>query len=506
MTTPKTPLIRWLQFLGKVEFTTALLLGGVVIMTVGTILESRESREIAWSAVYGTAWFDIFLFLIGINLIIAVINRIPIQRHQWPFVLTHFAIVILLCGAWISRTAGFEGRMFIYEGNRENRIYLEGSEIQTRWTPQPGAASAGEVIASSFPLPKHGRLANEELKEEDERGPGIRIAEHVPDGVIEYGLREGGAGDPPGIEFLLSSGDQRLRQWLIADDPEFGRKDFGAVEIEFRRVGSNGVRGSHPDTGAAVHIAPRDGGRAIQIPLPVSLGEDLPIGPGLVARVREYFQRALVVGGKLTEAASGASNPAVIVEIRSENRSELYTIFGHYPDFGTVDGRDPERPLVATVHLELSPAPSKPRIAVLAGPGNELRLQLSGPSGASPPIPAALGRNELLAGFGLRLDRLIANASAASDVVPTPPGRVGSGEYVRLEIAANGTRQSMWVDHTGNFRGYRLNGNGMLEVAFGAQTRELPFSIALKEFELTAARSGSNRTRRTSQLTMQSSR
>ena len=46
MPTPKTPFIRWLQFLGRVQFTTALLLGGVLIMTVGTIIESRGSREI----------------------------------------------------------------------------------------------------------------------------------------------------------------------------------------------------------------------------------------------------------------------------------------------------------------------------------------------------------------------------------------------------------------------------------------------------------------------------
>jgi hypothetical protein len=52
MNAPRSLLIRLLRFLGKVQFTTVLLLAGVVIMTIGTILESRGSREIAWSAVY----------------------------------------------------------------------------------------------------------------------------------------------------------------------------------------------------------------------------------------------------------------------------------------------------------------------------------------------------------------------------------------------------------------------------------------------------------------------
>jgi len=149
-----------------------------------------------------------------------------------------------------------------------------------------------------------------------------------------------------------------------------------------------------------------------------------------------------------------------------------------------VNGREPERPLVATVHLELPDAPSKPRLAILLGPDNGLHIQLSGPAGTSPATPAALGRNELLAGFGLRLDRLMANARAARGVVPAPPGSAGGGEHVRLETTVSGTRQSLWLNHTGSFRELSLNGSGALAAAFGPQTRELPFSIALKEFEL----------------------
>ncbi len=76
-----SPLIRLLRFLGKVQFTMVLLLGGVVIMTVGTILESRESREVAQSLVYGAVWFDVFLFLIAANLAIAVISAAFLRRR-----------------------------------------------------------------------------------------------------------------------------------------------------------------------------------------------------------------------------------------------------------------------------------------------------------------------------------------------------------------------------------------------------------------------------------------
>jgi hypothetical protein len=156
MTASKSPLVRFVQFLGKVKFTTVLLLGGAVIMTVGTIVESRESREVAWSAIYGTLWFDVFLLLIGVNLVVAVVNRIPIQRHQWPFVVTHFSIVTLLVGAWISTTFGYEGRLVVTEGSEESRLLLDTSEIRTRWLPgahgsDPGHTHDGGVEAV-FPV------------------------------------------------------------------------------------------------------------------------------------------------------------------------------------------------------------------------------------------------------------------------------------------------------------------------------------------------------------------
>jgi len=489
MTAPKSPLIRFIQFLGKVKFTTVLLLGGAVIMTIGTILESRGSREIAWDAVYGTAWFDLFLFLIGINLIIAVVNRIPIQRSQWPFVLTHFAIVVLLLGAWISRTYGYEGRMFIYEGSQENRIFLDGEQIQVRWTPPTGA---GEATEFTFPLSKRDLLAKRVLREEGEHGPGIRIAEYIPEGVARFELREGGAEDPPGVEFTVTSGEQQLQHWLIAGDPRFGRQDLRSLEVEFRQLASSGNRRTLIGAGATLSITPRAGSEAVQIPLPAEIGAEIPLGPGLVVWVRTYYENVVEVEGLLAEGATGTSNPAAIVEIRSEEASEIYTLFGREPERNSVTGRGSGRPLVESVQLGLPELPSKPRIAVLLGPGGELYLQASDPAGVSPAVPVKLGQDVSLAGYRMRVDRLLANARSEHGAVPAPPGRPADGEFLRLEASVNGTPQSLWLNPTGQFRETRLAGGGTLAAAFGPQTREVPFSIALKEFELVTY-PGSNR-------------
>ena len=194
--------VRFLRFLGKVEFTMALLLGGAVIMTAGTILESREGREVARSLVYGAAWFDVFLLLIALNLTTAVVNRIPIKRHQWSFVLVHFSIVLLLAGAWVSRTFGYEGRMAIHEGGEESRLSLDSSEIRARWNA--GTTEDWDVEAT-FPLPQALRHTGRRLQEEGERRPGIRIVDYTRDGIASAGLGEAGEGAHPASVSALAA-------------------------------------------------------------------------------------------------------------------------------------------------------------------------------------------------------------------------------------------------------------------------------------------------------------
>ena len=66
--------------------------------------------------------------------------------------------------------------------------------------------------------------------------------------MVSFELREGPTGGPPGVEFVLSSGQQSVRQWLIAGDPKFARRDLGPVEVEFRRDGP----GDLPEAASAV--------------------------------------------------------------------------------------------------------------------------------------------------------------------------------------------------------------------------------------------------------------
>ena len=205
-------------FVGRVHFTMILLLGGAVAMVIGTILESRESRDAAVSLVYGTAWFDFFLFMIVVNLVVAVINRIPIRRAQWPFVLTHFSIVLLLFGTWISRTYGYEGRLIVPEGDETNYIYQDGDEIRVEWWHShdaEAATHADEERSTSFPLVRRSENSSRELQTDGVDQPGVRVLRQIKSGVASRELRPSDHEGAAGVEFIIGNAKGRSRQWLF---------------------------------------------------------------------------------------------------------------------------------------------------------------------------------------------------------------------------------------------------------------------------------------------------
>jgi hypothetical protein len=502
MTAARSPLIRFIQFLGKVQFTTVLLLGGVVIMILGTIVESLESREAAWTAVYGTLWFDIFLLLVGVNLIVAVVNRIPIQRQHWPFVLTHFAIALLLAGAWISTTFGYEGRLVVSEGSQENRLLMDALEIRARWqagTEDTGTRRADSPgVEASFPLASSRRLAARVLQEESEGRPEIRITEYVENGVPTMEMTGAGAGGFPGVEFVVSRGHEQVRQWLIAGDPVHGHIDLGLIEMEFRRAEPEDLPADRsedaPPPDAELVVTPSDGGASVRIALPAKLGQAVECGPALVAEVQQFFLRARIVDGKLSDVASAPLNPAAVVEIRSEYGSETHTVFANYPQYNAIHGRDASRSSAARLSLTASALGSKPQVAILLGPDEQLHVQIADAGGRQPAAPLALGEDVALAslGLGLRLERVLASARPELNVKPVPDGQDGGAPHVRIEARFQGERRGLWLGRRSVGRSAHFHGLGDLEVAFAPQMRPLPFAIALEEFQV-VHHPGSNR-------------
>jgi hypothetical protein len=464
-------------------------------MAAGTILESRESREVAQSLVYGAVWFDVFLLLIAANLVAAVINRIPVKRHQWSFVLVHFSIVLLLSGAWVSRTFGYEGRLAIREGSEESRIWLDSFEVRSRWPAGAGQADP-RAVEASFPLPWTTQQAGRTLQEEGEERPGIRIVDYVRDGVASTGLGEGGEEDAPGIRFLLAGQQLHAHQWLIAGSPRVGRRDLGPIEVEFVIVRSREVFEARllgeDSSGVSLFVHRKDGGAPFRIPLPASVGQEIPCGPDLVAKVQEFLLRARLVNGRLTDVSDADLNPAAVVEVTSDGRTETHTVFSRFPEFETAHGREKGGTLVEKLQLDAPSLVSKPLVSLILGPDQRLHVQLSTAAGRKPALPVSVGRSVALDDLGLALevDSFLERAKPEITIQPSAKGQETGNAFIHLEASLGAKSESRWLG-LGSSDKWILDGHA-LEMAFVRQTRPLPFAIALEAFEL-IHHPGSNR-------------
>ena len=485
------------KFLGKVQFTIILLVVGMVVMTVGTIVESREGRDLAQVLIYRALWFDVFLFLIALNLVMAVVNRIPIRRRQWPIVFTHLALVSMLVGAWISHTFGYEGRMMIFEGGEESQIVLDTSEIRARWHREPDASTPGRhepgpPQESSVPL--GGQIDARQLQREAEGRPGLRVVDYVPRGVARQTLAETGSDGAPGIEFALLGPQVHIHEWLIADGRSPRRTRLGPIDVEFLVVRAEqsfeflaapAPAPTGSDAAATLSIQPKRGGDPVRIPLPASVGRDIAYDTGVVVRVEQFLPRARLVDGELVDVPTAGLNPAAIVVVEAGEHSERHTIFARFPDFGAIHGREKGEELVGELRLEASELDARALVTVILGPDGHLHVQLTPPGDARTEATAlAVDKRMELGGLGVAfaVERFFERARPEIVVSPAPEGQEGGNPYIQIQASLGDRQESFWLGHDSS---KVLNlGSYALEVAFTRQRRLLPFTIALEDFEL----------------------
>jgi len=84
------------------------------------------TMEEAWKYVYETKWFEIIMWLLGINLIGVMYKYKTYKR--FPIFLLHVAIIVILVGAAITRYFGYEGTLHLRNGETKSIIMVQKSK------------------------------------------------------------------------------------------------------------------------------------------------------------------------------------------------------------------------------------------------------------------------------------------------------------------------------------------------------------------------------------------
>ena len=114
----------------SMSFMGVLLVLLIVILAIGTFIESSFDTATAWAVVYGTHWFEILLLLIAVNIAGVMVRHRFFQRKKMVVLTFHLSFLLILAGAAITRFISYEGIMHIREETMSNTMMSDNGFIQ----------------------------------------------------------------------------------------------------------------------------------------------------------------------------------------------------------------------------------------------------------------------------------------------------------------------------------------------------------------------------------------
>ena len=128
---------RLLRSVGSLHMAVILLSIAVVVLFLGSWLESKFDAKVSQEFVYRTWWFTVLLFLFAGNIFCAAVKKWPWKKHQTGFLITHLGLLTLLAGGILNSLAGVDAEMELmdsasYEVQNEVKVPQQSRQIMYR--------------------------------------------------------------------------------------------------------------------------------------------------------------------------------------------------------------------------------------------------------------------------------------------------------------------------------------------------------------------------------------
>ena len=132
----------------RIALLLILLLG--LICGWGTFVELDFGTPAASLLIYRNASFRFLILLLALNILGAVLDRMPWKKCHLPFLCAHLGILLLLTGCWITSHFALEGKMAVTEGTSASSILISGSREIVVDRPLPGHDETGSISIPFF--------------------------------------------------------------------------------------------------------------------------------------------------------------------------------------------------------------------------------------------------------------------------------------------------------------------------------------------------------------------
>ncbi|MBI3312788.1 MAG: cytochrome c biogenesis protein ResB [Candidatus Omnitrophica bacterium] len=332
---------RIFKMAASLKLALFVLFSLMICLAAGTFVESAHGATASRLMVYDSIWFRALLFLLGLNVAAAALDRLPWKTKHVGFVITHLGIIIILIGSFVTREFMVDGQIMLAEGETESFITL----------PKPLLYIFSENSKKDWliPIPEKpfAWQGKENLSDEKNAGLPLKmsILSNFPKARLQESWASASAG-PSALKVTLHNSFMNETFWLVENDPTLGEIQAGPAKLKFTHelLKENTLSAAKTE-----YLEFQFEKNNVQIPLQektkLPAVFKLENTPYRVTLTR-LFKNAVIRGRELIEkeaegAAEKKDNPAAELILEGNGLQEKHTVFARYPDFPTMHGLKP---------------------------------------------------------------------------------------------------------------------------------------------------------------------
>lgn len=474
---------RFLQSLASIWFGAVLLVVLLVAMGFATVYESTHGTPRALSVFYGSSWFQALLALLGVNLIAAVVVRLPLRRHQIGFAITHTSLVIILVGAGVTALIGTNGSLPLFEG--QSRSSFRGEREAIRLFDRSTGTEHSRVLPKRFG--KLRTLDNALPEAVNRDGLRIDLVRYLPDAKSETAVVNDSPMSRHAVHLATAGGEPF---WIFEGHASQAGISLTALpDAPSARNHANEVSSAnHSRTSGSVVVM--FAGETFLLDIE-RLGEPQPLGDsGFSASVLQIYAHAKVAaGGTVVDASPQPINPAARVEVSGPVGRIEKLAFAKFPDFESVLSSEGE----IDVNIRYEPAgggaatgAKGPGVELITWPGAEVLLALTiGADGTATSTDVPLGGAFTNPAYGSPVTLVAAfdHARTTESYSPVSPPREDRTPAILARVQRGESKPTdVWlVKHKPRMV---AAGTAVVELVYTDEQIDLGFAVALDKFNL----------------------
>ena len=464
---------RLIHFIGSIKLAVPLLSSIIGILIWATFYESQVGSTTVQQEIYKSPWFGALMFMLALNLSISAISRYPWRgARKIGFALTHFGLVVIIAGSAAVIHLGMEGMLLVRtDGDTGDRLRVQGDLLEV-------VNSDGELEQGSIFVKQDGSVSPRYVA-------GLELEAYSDNAIEKISFAEGERVSNPGVKLSLASDrmGQTIDRTLAASPNVYSKVSLGPAELELVEVKSERElqsflkpQNSNQHPWGELEIATAAKKRTIDVQ--GNKSKTIRVGKTKITINNFYPDFRLDRDKQPATASENYNNPAITLEVASDQGKELWYVFGK-ADF------PPVRTLISgtaidnlTLNYRVQPPEVKDYFKVIVAEDNQLYYAAkSSQKFKSGSLEIGQEVTPGWADFIITINEYLPHAQLQRKIIPTDDKQTPGAPALLVKTKSGRETWLPWGEASAI-----QDGENIIYAAFSPKLFQIPFGIKLEDF------------------------